>query len=149
MDLEERLIGDMKAAMKAGAKLKVSTVRMIMSEIKNAEIAKRDLLSNEETLDVVAREAKKRKEAIAEFEKGGRADLVEKETAELAYIQEYLPEQLSTEDVGRIIRETIEEVGAKGPGDLGAVMSKIMPSFKGRADGKTVNAEVRRALEQL
>ena len=133
--------------MKAGEKIKVSTIRMILAGIKNAEIAKRGELDEDELLSVLAREAKRRKEAIEEFKKGNRQDLVDKETQELKVIESYLPEQLSEEDVRRIITEVMQEVGASSPGDLGRVMGRVMPRLKGRADGKLVNQIVREALE--
>jgi len=133
--------------MKAGEKIKVSTIRMILAGIKNAEIAKRGELDEDELLSVLAREAKRRKEAIEEFKKGNRQDLVDKETQELKVIESYLPEQLSEEDVLKIITEVMQEVGASSPGDLGRVMGRVMPRLKGRADGKLVNQIVREALE--
>lgn len=133
--------------MKAGEKIKVSTIRMILAGIKNAEIAKRGELDEDELLSVLAREAKRRKEAIEEFKKGNRQDLVDKETQELKVIESYLPEQLSEEDVRKIITEVMQEVGASSPGDLGRVMGRVMPRLKGRADGKLVNQIVREALE--
>ena len=148
MGLKEQLTEDMKTALKAGDKLRLSTVRMMLSEVKNAEIAKRDELTDEEAAAVVAREARKRKEAIEEFGKGGRQDLVDKETYELSVIQEYLPKQMSDEEVQNIIALTIEEVGASSPADLGRVMGKLMPRVKGKADGKKINQLVREMLQQ-
>lgn len=148
MDLKERLTSDAKAAMKSGDKLRLSAIRMLLSEIKNAEIAKKGDLTSEELLELATRDAKKHKESIEEFSKGGRQDLVDKETYELAVIQEYLPEQMSDEDVRKIVSETIEEVGASSPSDLGKVMGKLMPKVKGKADGKMINKLVREMLEQ-
>ena len=108
MGLKEQLTEDMKTALKAGDKLRLSTVRMMLSEVKNAEIAKRGELTDEEAAAVVSREARKRKEAIEEFAKGGRQDLVDKETAELAVIQTYMPEQISEDEVRGIVAKTIE-----------------------------------------
>jgi hypothetical protein len=147
MELKERLNRELGQSMKAGEKIKVSTIRMILAGIKNAEIAKRGELDEDELLSVLAREAKRRKEAIEEFKKGNRQDLVDKETQELKVIESYLPEQLSEEDVRKIITEVMQEVGASSPGDLGRVMGRVMPRLKGRADGKLVNQIVREALE--
>ena len=147
MELKEQLTEDMKTALKAGDKLRLLTVRMMISEIKNAEIAKRGDLTDEETAAVVAREARKRKEAIEEFGKGGRQDLVDKETAELAVIEEYMPEQMPEEEVARIVSETIAEIGATSPADIGKVMGKLMPKVKGKTDGKKVNQLVREMLQ--
>lgn len=147
MDLKDGLTADYKKAMKDGDKLKVSTIRLILSEIKNAEIAKRAELDEDELLTVVSREARKRKESIEEFGKGGRQDLVEKEERELEIIESYMPEQLSEEEVRRMIEETIADVGASSASDLGRVMGKLMPRLKGKADGKKANQIVREMLQ--
>jgi len=146
--LKETLNEDLKTSLKAGEKLKLSTIRMLLSEIKNAEIAKRGELTDEELLAVAAREARKRNEAIEEFSKGGRQDLVDKETYELSVLEQYLPEQMPEDEVRRIVAETIEEVGASTPADLGKVMGSLMPKVKGKADGKKVNQLVREMLQQ-
>jgi len=148
MGLKERLVSDLKQSLKAGEKLRLSTIRLLMSEIKNAEIAKRGELTEDELLSVVSREAKRRRESIEEFKKGKREDLVEKESFELQVLQGYLPEQLSEGDLLRIVQKTIDEVGASAPGDLGKVMGKLMPRVRGRADGKHVNEVVRDTLGQ-
>jgi uncharacterized protein YqeY len=148
MNLKETLNSDLKTALKAGEKLRLSTIRMLLAEIKNAEIAKRGELTDEELLAVAAREARKRNEAIEEFARGGRQDLVDKETYELSVLDAYLPEQLSDEELRLIVGETIAEVGASSPGDLGKVMGKLMPKVKGKADGKKVNQLVREMLQQ-
>ena len=147
MELKDRIDSECKTALKSGEKIKVSTLRMILAEVKNAEIAKRGDLSEEELLAVVAREARKRKESIEEFGRGGREDLVAKESEELAIIQAYLPEQMYDGEVRSIVEETIKEVGATSSGDLGKVMGKLMPKIKGKADGKKVNQMVREMLE--
>ncbi len=147
MGLKERLGDDCRAALKAGDKLRVSTLRMILAEAKNAEIAKRGELDDDELDAVVAREARRRREAIEEFGKGGRQDLVDKETYELSVIQEYLPEQLSEEEVRSLAEEAISEVGATSQADLGRVMGKLMPKVKGKADGKLINQLVREMLK--
>lgn len=148
MDLKDRVSEDCKTALKAGDKLRLSTLRMLLSEIKNAEIAKRGELTDEEEQQVASREARKRKEAIEEFAKGGRQDLVDKETFELGVLEAYLPEQMGEEEVRGIVTSTIEEVGATSPGDLGKVMSAVMPKVKGKADGKMINQLVREMLQQ-
>ncbi len=148
MDLKAKLTEDTKAALKAGDKLRLSTLRMVLSEIKNAEIAKREELDDEELAAVMAREARKRREAIAEFEKGGREDLVEKETRELSILQAYLPEQMSEEEIRDVVSETIAELGATSASDMGRVMGIIMPRVKGKADGKLVNKLVREMLQR-
>jgi len=149
MGFKERLSQELGQSMKAGDKIKVSTIRMILSEIKNSEIAKRGDLDDDELLSVLSREAKRRKEAIEEFKKGNRQDLVDRETEELKIIEDYLPEQLTEGEILGIVNDTIDEVGASSPGDLGKVMGHVMPKLKGRADGKLVNRMVRETLEQI
>ena len=148
MDLKERLTADSREALKAGEKLRLSALRMLLAEIKNAEIAKKGELTEDELLVIATRDAKKHRESIEEFAKGGRQDLVEKETFELSVIQQYLPEQMPDDEVQKIIAETIEEGGASSPADLGKVMGKLMPKVKGKADGKKINQLVREMLQQ-
>ncbi len=146
MNIKERLRLEMKESLKAGDKLRLSTIRMMLSEMGNAEIAKRDELSEEEMLAVVTREAKRRKEAIEEFGKAGRQDLVDKESFEYSVIESYLPRQLDESEIRRMIEEAVEETGASSPGDLGKVMSAVMPRLKGKADGRRVNLIAREML---
>lgn len=146
MNTKERLRLEMKESLKAGDKLRLSTIRMMLSEMGNAEIAKRDELSEEEMLAVVSREAKRRKEAIEEYGKAGRQDLVDKESLECSIIESYLPRQLEEAEIRRIIEEAVEETGTSSPGDLGKVMSVVMPRLKGKADGRKVNLMAREIL---
>jgi uncharacterized protein YqeY len=146
MDLKERVSEDLKKAMKSGEKLKVSTLRLLLSEIKNAEIAKRGELDEGEALAVAAREARKRRESIEEFARGGRQDLVDKESAELEILTAFLPEQMPEDELRGLIARAIDEARAESPKDLGKVMSVLMPRVKGKADGKVVNRLVRESL---
>ncbi len=146
MGLKERLKADMKEAMKAKDKIKLSTIRMINSLIKNAEIEKRGELTDEEIIQLLMKYAKQRKESIEMYEKGGRQDLVEKEKAELAVVESYLPKQMSGEEIREIVKQTIEEVGASSIKDMGKVMKAVMPKVKGRADGSVVNKIVKELL---
>jgi len=146
MNIKERLRLDMKDSLKAGDKLRLSTIRMMLSEMGNAEIAKRDELSEEEMLTVVTREGKRRKEAIEEYQKAGRQDLVDKESLEYSVIESYLPRQLEEAEIRRIIEEAVEETGASSQGDLGKVMSAVMPQLKGKVDGRKVNLMAREML---
>jgi len=139
MLLWEKLANDMKAAMKARDALRVSVIRLVRSEVRNAEIAKGAPLTEDEVMQVVAKEAKRRREAIEQFQKGNRADLVEKETAELQLLLQYLPEQLDQAEVVRIAREVISELQAASKSDKGKVMSVLMQRVHGRADGKLVS----------
>ena len=134
MNLKEKLFSDMKGALKARDSLRLSTIRGLNSEIKNKEIDLRRDILDEEVLSLVASQIKKRKEAAAMFEKGGRFDLSEKEDQERVILQGYLPEQASEDEVRNRVREVIAELAAQGPKDLGKVMKTIIPEFKGKAD---------------
>jgi uncharacterized protein len=138
MSLQETLTAEMKAALKAHEKERLGTVRMLLAEVQNATIEKRGPLSEAEELELLARQAKRRRESIEAFEKGGRHDLAEKERAELALIEGYLPQQLSVDEVRALVREAMAAVGASGKRDMGKVMSHVMPQLKGRFPGKDV-----------
>lgn len=147
MSLRERLETDLKTAMKAGETLKVSVIRMARSEMRNAEIAKGSSLVEDEVVQILSKEAKKRREAIEQFQKGGRSDLVELERSELQILGEYLPEQLDDSKIVDVTREVISELHATSKADKGKVMSAVMQRVKGRAVGKTVNRIVDHLLE--
>jgi len=144
--LRQKLIDDLKRAMKSGDKTRVLVIRLVMSAVKNTEIARRTDLGDADILGVIAKEAKQRRESIAAFQQGKRPDLVAKEEAELAILQEYLPDQVSREEIIAEARRIIEEVGAQGPGDKGKVMPQIIAKLKGRADGREINAVVTELL---
>jgi uncharacterized protein YqeY len=129
----------MKAAMKGGDRVVLSTLRLLLSALHNEEIKQRRELSNDEILKTIASLCKQRRESIEFFRKGGRTDLLEQEEAELAVLRRFLPESLSEDEVRALIRSSIEEVGAKGPQDLGRVMKQLMPKVAGRSDGKRVS----------
>jgi len=148
MSLKERLKEDMKAALKAKDKEKLSVIRMLHSLIKNAEIDKRGELTDEEIISLLMKYAKQRRESIELYEKGGRQDLVEKERRELQIVESYLPKQMSEEEIRELVAKVIEEVGASSPKDIGKVMQAVMPKVKGRADGSLVNRIVRELLAQ-
>lgn len=147
MSLIEKFQNDMKAAMKAGDTLKVSVIRLLKSEIKNTEIANGRPLTDEEVLSVVAKESKRRRDAIEQFARAGRTDLVDKEKAELEILANYLPKQLDEGDIESIAQEVILELHASSMADKGKVMAALMPKVRGRADGKAVNAIVERLLQ--
>lgn len=147
--LKERITQDMKEAMKDKDTLKVSTLRLLLAEIKNKEIDKRGELTDEEILSLIQKAVKQREESIEQYRKGNRSDLVEKETKEIEILKSYLPEPLSEEELDRIIEETIKEVGAMGPKDMGKVMKAVMPKVKGRVDGKVVNERVTMKLQNV
>ncbi|GBF10139.1 GatB/YqeY domain-containing protein [Tepidibacillus sp. HK-1] len=146
MSLMDRISEDMKQAMKNKDKVKLSVIRMIRSAIKYTEIEKQTTLSDEQILDVLTREVKQRRDSLQEFEKAGRQDLVENVQAELEILKQYLPQQLSEQELRNIIQSVIEEIGAKGKSDMGKVMSAVMPKVKGRADGKLINQLVQEYL---
>ncbi|MDT3426564.1 uncharacterized protein YqeY [Paenibacillus forsythiae] len=147
MNLSERLNEDMKQAMKSKDKFKLSTIRMVRSTIKNLEIDLKRTLDDNEVLDILSREIKQRKDALQEFEKAGRDELAASNKAEIEIIAQYLPEQLSEEEIKVIVQQTIQETGASSKNDMGKVMSALMPKVKGRADGKLVNQAVLQFLQ--
>lgn len=146
MTLQERLTSDLRKALKEGDTTRRSVIRLVIAGVKNAEIAKGAPLDDSGIVDVIAKEVKQRRESIAEFSKGNRQDLVNKEEAELAILFGYLPKQMSREEIVETARRLIEQVGARGPGDKGKVMSQLMPQLKGRADGREVNDVVSELL---
>ncbi|MDZ7335382.1 MAG: GatB/YqeY domain-containing protein [candidate division KSB1 bacterium] len=146
MSLLEQLTEDMKQALKAQDKLKLSTVRMLISQLKNERIDSGAELTGDQELQVLMNAAKKRKEAIDAYQKANRSDLAEKEQQELAIIQQYLPAQLSDEQIAAKIDEIIAAVGATSLKDLGKVMAEAMKALKGKADGKKVQQLVREKL---
>ena len=146
MTLQEKLASDLVQCQKSGDKMRVSVIRMARAALKNAEIAKGGALDETDVVEVIAREAKQHRESIAEFTKGGRQDLVDKEKAELSVLLEYLPAQLSRDEILAVAKEVIEKMGARGPNDKGKVMGQLMPQLKGKADGKEVNEVVSELL---
>lgn len=145
-NLKEKLEADLRQAMKDRDNVKRSVLRLLLAAIQNAEIAKRGSLDNPDVLGIVAREVKQRNESIEAFKQGDRQDLVAQEEAEMAVLKEYLPRQLSREEVIIEARQVIEEVGAQGPRDKGKVMSRIMAQLKGKADGREINEIVTELL---
>jgi uncharacterized protein len=148
VSLTSRIQSDLTTAMKAREQETVTTLRSVVAAIKNLRVAEGHTgeVTDDETLDLITREAKKRSEAAEAYSAAGRADLAEKEQRELEILRRYLPAQLTGEELETIVADAIAETGAAGPGDLGRVMSAVMPQVKGRADGKQVNAVVRRRL---
>jgi len=146
MGREERLLDDMKAAMKSGDKHTLEAIRLLRSELKNASIAKGKDLSDEDVIGVLSKEAKKRKESLEIFKKGGREDLAKKEARELELIYSYLPEALSSEALEEIINNAIQEVNAVSIKEMGKVMSIVMSQIKGRAEGGVVQEMVKKKL---
>ncbi|HWR08276.1 GatB/YqeY domain-containing protein [Sporomusa sp.] len=150
MSIKDKLIEDMKQAMKdkEAGKLRLSVIRMVRASIKNVEIDKKKELAEEEVLDVLAKEVKMRRDSIEEFKKGNRPDLVETIEQEIDILMQYLPEQLSEQEVRVLVAEAVKVAQAANAKDMGKVMAVLMPKVKGRADGKLVNSVVREFLNQ-
>ncbi|WP_448535108.1 GatB/YqeY domain-containing protein [Pseudothermotoga sp.] len=146
MDLKAKLNQDLKEALKAKDEVKLRTVRMLLAAIKNFEVEKMTLATDEDILQIMSKEIKKRQEAIEMYEKGGRRDLAQAEKQEIEVIQSYMPKQLSEEEIREIARKVISEMNLKSPKDVGTAMKVIMPQVKGRADGKLVNKIVSELL---
>lgn len=149
-NLFPRIQNDLKQALKEKNQEKVSTLRMLVSEIKNEEIAKkkRGKLTDEEIQAVVSRSAKRHKDSIESYKKGDRGDLVKKEEGELKVLQSYLPWQMSQEELEKIVAEAVAKAGASSPSDFGKVMGEVMKKVKGKADGKLVSEMVKNKLNQ-
>ncbi|MFQ5611337.1 MAG: GatB/YqeY domain-containing protein [Anaerolineae bacterium] len=146
MSLADQLMLDLKHALKEGDTTKKETLRLLRAAIKNAEIEWGRSLSEEEILGAIAKQAKQRRDSIAEFKKAGRTDLVDKESAELAVLKAYLPQQLSEAEIRARVEATIAELGVTDMKGMGQVMQRLMSELKGQADGKVVNQMVRAAL---
>ena len=144
--ISEKLIADMKDAMKSGDKPRLGVIRMLRAEFKNAQIAAGEELSEEQEQKIVASYAKKRKEAKEQAEQLGREDLAEKEKFEHSVAMSYMPAQLDEALLLSIVKEKIEETGAEGPKDMGKVMKAVMAAVGGQADGSTVSSLVKKTL---
>ena len=145
-ELKQKLADDLKQAMKSGDKLRRSVIRLAMAAVKNAEIARQGDLEDTDILGIIAKEARRRQESIEAFKQGNRPDLVAQEEAELAVLNEYLPQQISREEIVAEAHRVIEEVGAQGASDKGKVMPKLIAQLKGKADGREINAVVTELL---
>ena len=146
MGLEERLVEEMKTAMKSSDKLRLSTIRMIRSTIKNKEIELRKPLDDEIIQRVIQGMVRKGEESLEQFKLGGRMDLVEKESKEIEVLKSFLPQSLTQEEVIKIIDQTIEETQVTSLKDLGKVMKSVMSKLQGKADGKLINQLVKERL---
>jgi len=146
MSLIQKIRTDLEQALRKNDKLRCSVLRLALSSIRNAEIAQQKTLDDSGILIVIDKEAKMRRESIEAFEKGNRPDLVAKETAELAILLEYLPEQLTRQEIVEAARKVISELGAASPKDKGKVMSQLMPQLRGKAQGQEVSEVVTELL---
>jgi uncharacterized protein YqeY len=146
MPLKDRITEDMKTAMRAGEKERLGTIRLILSAIKQREVDERITLDDSQVLAAIEKMVKQRKEAITQFEAGGRADLVAKETAEIAVLQTYLPTQMSDAEVDALIAEAIASTGASTIKDMGKVMNAVKAKAQGRADMGAVSGRIKQKL---
>jgi uncharacterized protein len=149
MTLQQRVDSDLKEAMRAKDATKLGVLRMLKSALKYAAIAKSDAeaeLSDAEAVQVIRKQAKQRQDSIESFEKGGRAELADKEKEELAILNTYLPQGMSPDELAKVVRETIAELGTTSKAQMGAVMKALQAKVGGRADGKTLSGEVARQL---
>ena len=148
MNLYEKLDSDVKSALKEGDSLKVSVLRMVLSTIKTLQIEKNiKSLDDDSTIQILQRHAKQHRESIEQFGKGGRQDLVDKEKAELKILDEYLPQQMTEEELVAVIKTAIADIGAVAKSDTGKVMKAVMEKAKGKADGKTINRLIGQLLK--
>src|SRR5205809_2771303 len=147
MTLQQRVDSDLKEAMRAKDATKLGVLRMLKSALKYAAIAKSDPeaeLSDAEAVQVIRKQAKQRQDSIESFEKGGRAELAEKEKEELAILNSYLPQGMSADELTKVVRETIAEAGATSKAQMGAVMKALQAKVGGRADGKALSSQVQK-----
>jgi uncharacterized protein YqeY len=149
MSLNEKLLTDLHDAMRNGDRTRVSVLRLLRSSVGYARIEKGKDLDDAGVVDVIAREVRQRRESIEMFRQARRQDLVDKEQAEMVILQEYLPSQLSLNEIADLARAAMREVGATGPKDQGKVMGRLMPRVRGKAEGATVNEVVTRLLAEL
>jgi len=147
MSLKEKLAEDLKQAMKDKDQLRKNVITMIRADIKQTEVDKRIELNDSDIIDVISKQAKQRRDALEEFSKGGRNDLMDETQQEIDVLLTYLPEQLSEEEIVKIVGETISEIGASSIKDMGKVMAAVLPKVKGKADGKLVNEAVKKHLQ--
>jgi uncharacterized protein len=147
MSLQERISGEIKAAMLARDADRLSTLRLLKSALGYAQIERKtESLPDADVVAIVQKEVKKRRDSIEQFEKGGRAELAAKEKQEIAVLESFLPKPLSPEELEKLVRDTIQEVGATGKKDMGAVIKAVQAKAAGRADGKTISGLVGKLL---
>jgi len=146
MSLKDKLMDDLKAAMKDKDITRKNAIQMVRSAVLQVEKDNKVTLDDDGVLEVIAKEVKKRRDSLTEYEKSGRQDLIDGLKAEIDVLLKYLPEQLTEDELETIVKETISETGASSAGDIGKVMQAVLPKVKGRADGKMVNTIVREYL---
>ena len=148
MSLKDRIQEDMKAAMRSGDKERLGTIRMLQAAIKQREVDERIVLDDAAVVGIVDKLIKQRKDSIAAFGQAGRTDLVDKETAEVAVLEAYLPQRLSAEQIAAAVGALVTELGASGPGDMGKVMAAAKARLAGQAEMALVSAAVKQALSR-
>lgn len=148
MSLKETLMEDMKNSMKNKDTIKKNTIIMVRAAIKQKEVDERIELADEDILDIVSKQVKEKRAAIEEFKRGNRQDLVDLTNAEIDILLNYLPKQLSEEEVEEIVKEVIIEINATSMKDIGMIMKTVMPKVKGRTDGNIVNKAVKKILNK-
>ncbi len=146
MTLQEKLQQDLKDSMRSGDTARRDVIRFLRSAIHNQEIAGQGELDDEGVITVLSKQALQRRDSIEIFKEGNRLDLVEKEEAQLAILGEYLPTQLTEDEISTLVHAAVDETGASGPRDMGKVMSRLMPDVKGKADGRAVSRIVQELL---
>ena len=149
MALRDNIRESLQKALKRQERTQISILRLLLSEIKNAEIAQQKPADDNKVLDIITKQVKRHRESIEAFKQGHRSDLVAKEEVELGILMDYLPKQMSHEEILATAQQVITEVGAKGPSDKGRVMSQLMPQLKGKADGKEVSDVVSQLLATI
>ncbi len=147
--MKDRILKDIVTSMKEKDKERLSVLRMVKGAIQLEEINKKETLKDEDVIGVLAKQIKTRKESIAEFEKGNRQDLIDQTNREIAILEEYMPEQLSMEEVEKIIEEAFESVKPESMKDMGRIMKEVTPKLKGKADMSMVSTKIRTKLEEL
>lgn len=146
MSLNEKLMADLKESMKNKDTIKKSVVTMVRAAIKQREVDERITLTEDDILDIIAKQQKQRKDALAEFEKAGREDLIDQTKQEIEILASYLPQQLTDEELENIVSDAIKAVNAQSMKDMGKIMGKVNEVAKGRADGKRINEMVKKLL---
>lgn len=146
MSLKDQITEDMKTAMRAKDAPRLLTIRGLLAALKQKEVDERIELDDAAVIGILDKLVKQRKDSIEQFTAGGRSDLVDKESAELAVLQAYLPQRMSAEEVATAVGTIVDEIGAKGPGDMGKVMAAVKAQLAGKADMGVVSAEVKKAL---
>ncbi len=147
MSLRDKLLEELKTAMREKDEIRKNAITMVRSAILQAEKDKRVTLDEDGVIEIIAKEVKKRKDSLPEYEKSGREDLIKALHREIDILMKYLPEQMTEQELDKLVKETIDQTGAESLRDIGKVMSAVLPKVKGRADGKMVNQAVRKFLQ--